>query len=834
MQFSTLKKNRFSFITSCLTIFAFLFFVNDGWGQKTWTGGASDGLWASAANWSGNSVPISSDQVLLDNSTVSGNYTVTLPSGNVSTSLVRLTITPSGSNKITLVLPSGNTSSTGLSVGDNTSSTDDIILDNGAILKNSSGASSGNTIATNSTSNGTFRINNGGRYIHNTVRGATTGLAAQLSSVSGTELGIFEFDTPSGTSNFSPSASGRVYGSLVFSNTLATSFNYTVSGSTACTIRGNLEINANASFVSSMTAALNIAGDFIFNGTTLTIPSGQSVFFNGTNQNISGLNQISFVSPVTINSGSTLNISANSSISTTNTFTITGSLVLKSNTTGTGRIAASSGSFSGNVTVERYIAGGNSNGSPGRRAFRFLSHPFTSDLSLTPLLASGNIDISGVAGQGFTSTTTNNPSAFWYDPTAVGAGSGSNDPGWVAFNRTDGSTVGSNHNLWKSGNGIRVLFRGAKGEGLTFNGTNYTLSDVTLSLTGTINTGAKSFTLPASANDQWSLVGNPYPSPIDIRTLLFTKYNGGAGNIGTNAYVWNPNKSGTTRGGYDAIDISTAGSYILPTYGVVLVQNKTASANVINFAESDKSGTSANLGFRTLIPGTTIGVDLVDAENNEVLDDYNLRFDNKALTSTFGDTRDGGKLLNNYSIYSLSESDNRMLKVDSRPIPSTDESIVRLGIYSSSPKLMKINFTDLNLPLGMDAYLKDNFLNKKELITGITYCYNFEVTSDANSHGENRFELIMQKAPAPPITKLSVTVGPNPSTDFVQVKMQAPKAELTSLRIVGVDGKTVESMNLGSVDQINKQISVKRFVAGTYLLQVIHGAEVVTEKIIKQ
>src|ERR1043165_9325534 len=152
-------------------------YVGDG------LGGAGDGLFGTAGNWSPSGVPGSGDDVTIDNSVVSGTYTVTLPTGATLTTIRTLTINPSGANNITLTLPSGNTATIGLTVGDGATGNDDILLNNGAILKNSSGASSGTAITF--AANSTFRINNGARYIHNTTTG-NAGINAVLSTVSGT------------------------------------------------------------------------------------------------------------------------------------------------------------------------------------------------------------------------------------------------------------------------------------------------------------------------------------------------------------------------------------------------------------------------------------------------------------------------------------------------------------------------------------------------------------------------------------------------------------------------------------------------------------------------
>jgi len=545
--------------------------------------------------------------------------------------------------------------------------------------------------------------------------------------------------------------------------------------------------NGSALNLTGITATLN--GNIINNGNGLT---GTGALIINGNSSLSG-NSINFNGTLSVNSGATL---------TTNNL-----LTLTSTASNTARIAPSTGSISGNVTVQRFIAGGASNGTPGRRGFRFLSHPFSSSLALTPLMASGNIDITGAGGatNGFTNNpnvgATNSASAFWYNPTAAGAGvttnSGENDNGWVPFTTGNGISDGANPNTWNRGQGIRVLFRGAKGEGLNYNGNNYTLSDVTLSLSGAVNMGNQTFNLPAGGNDQWNLVGNPYASPINVRSLLATQRTGGL-LIGATAYVYNPNKVGTTRGGYDAVDVSSAGNYTLPAYGVILVQSKQATASTINIVEADKT-TGADLGFRTQVQGVAVGIHLIDASNNALLDEYNLRFSNMALNGTIGDVADGGKLLNNYSLYSLSEDDNKMLQLDSRPLPNISQgnSTVRLGIYSSTAKQMLLQITDLHLPTNTTVYLKDKWLNVEQAITSTSYQYSFATTADTGSKGNNRFELVFKQVVTLPVTFTKINAQQQANGSSIQVSWQvANEVNLSSYEVEkSDDGQTFNKAN---------------------------------------
>lgn len=223
----------------------------------TWDGEGSDGQWSTASNWSGNIVPVAGDDVILDNSVVTVSYIVSLPPGAVSTVINSLLISPSGSNTIRLILPVSNTIVPALDI---TGSGDVLVLNNGSILQNSSGAIGGLPISVSNLP-GIFRINNGGRYIHNTFR-QHTALLDKLSSAPGTEDGTIEFDVPT-TTAYVISLTGRTVGNLVLSATAAGGTRtYTSSGSSPCIIKGDFTINSGVTFSSGFSADFIIRGDF--------------------------------------------------------------------------------------------------------------------------------------------------------------------------------------------------------------------------------------------------------------------------------------------------------------------------------------------------------------------------------------------------------------------------------------------------------------------------------------------------------------------------------------------------------------------------------------------
>ena len=244
-----------------------------------WDGGGDGLSWDDPVNWSTDAAPGITDDVILDNRFVTTDYTVYLPSGNITTEINSLVITPLAAQVITLVLPGSNTSSTGFIAN---SSGDAVILNKGAIFKNASGAVSGNTVSVAGT--GFFRINNGGRYIHNTPR-AHAGLVSRLSALPGTENGTFVFDVPGGA-GYVLSLSDRTFGTLVLSGEAAGGNKaYTANGTKQLTINGNLVLQSGARYAHSISNHIEVKGDCILAaGSVLDISTGS----NNTHLSIAG------------------------------------------------------------------------------------------------------------------------------------------------------------------------------------------------------------------------------------------------------------------------------------------------------------------------------------------------------------------------------------------------------------------------------------------------------------------------------------------------------------------------------------------------------------------
>lgn len=169
------------------------------------------------------------------------------------------------------------------------------------------------------TTTGTWQVNSGGTYIHNT----TSGVSSPLDSATLNTASNFIYR---GSSALAPSSSfsGRTYGNLSFESTSG-SWTASAAGAGALTINGDFTIGSGVTYTTTQTGVMTFAGNFTNNG-TLTNNTGTQVYtFTGTNKTIGGTGAINFET-WNVNSGANISLTSNVSIASTFTGTISGTL----------------------------------------------------------------------------------------------------------------------------------------------------------------------------------------------------------------------------------------------------------------------------------------------------------------------------------------------------------------------------------------------------------------------------------------------------------------------------------------------------------------------------
>ncbi len=569
-----------------------------------------------------------------------------------------------------------------------------------------------------------------------------------------------------------------------------------------------------------------VKGDLINNG---FVAQGGKVILNGAAaQAISGTGTVTYLE---------LNNSNGASITSGAKMTIFKSLTLTLGTLATGDslilgsdsneyyysncatidpIPATGAGITGNVIIRQYIRA-------GLRRYRFWSHPFSTYTSLSQV--QNYIDVTGTGGaaNGFVSTASNAPSAFRYNPLMGNSGLGS-DPGWRPF--TSAYATADSNRLHRH-QGIRLFMRGAKGEGLGY--APYAPSPVNIEQWGPVNQGNQTVTLQkgGGANQDYNMVGNPYPSPVDIGTVLFNAK--ASGNVtGAGYYIWNTFLGAAGQFQVIFYPASSAVPYYLPENCAFQVR-AAHNGDTLNFSESNKSRTiTANL-LKEQAEYTTLK--LYDADYH-LYDMLYLRFSSNAKNEEdkdFDATKPPSPASLNF--YSLS-ADNQKLAIDSRPF--TIGNVVPLGINSTTAQNYIVKAENISVPDNKHLYLHDKLLKQFVLLQQGTE-YHFSITTDAKTQGEQRFELSMEPGSnAVNTTPLAVTVAPNPATDDVNVTFTSAKAEQVSVRVLDLSGVSIYQKDLGIKQSGSVRMSLSQFASGIYMVELTSGNEKVVQRLIKE
>ncbi len=556
------------------------------------------------------------------------------------------------------------------------------------------------------------------------------------------------------------------------------------------------------------------AGTVVMNGT-----SAQAIKGAGTLNNL----QISNANGVTIDPAAHVKI-VRSVVMQAGTLETNDSLELTSqDTTGSAYISAIpvGASIRGKVQADQYVQG-------GYRRFRFWSHPFADTMSLGQIQRYIDITGTGGAANGFTTTASNAPSAFRYDP-LTGNDTLGNDPGWKAFTKINTSAADSDK--LHPGQGIRLFFRGAKGEGLGYLGYYgmYIPSSVIVKMMGKVNQGpvtvrmAKGSTNPA--HQEFNMLGNPYPSPVDIGTILYNAKQ--SGNVtGSAFYLWVPSVG--AGGQYIAVPIGTAAPepYHIPAYAAFQVR-AAHNGDSLNFVETDKRTAADNYLFRKASPFVALNV--YDGDDH-LWDMLRIKFDSLATDATDNDV-DAVKLMGaDFNFYSLS-SDNSRMAIDARPF--TAGKAIPLGVSSSYAQSFVIKADNVVVPEGKVLVLHDKLLDKyTELLAGAQY--SFAITGNKNTQGNDRLELQLKPGVNNNTVAVAVTLMPNPANDVVTVSVKLPAEAEASVRVTDITGTCVYAKNIGKLLYGSVQMDLSAYAPGVYMVEVSAGDQKVTRKLVKE
>ena len=514
--------------------------------------------------------------------------------------------------------------------------------------------------------------------------------------------------------------------------------------------------------------------------------SGKNFGFNNvsvTSSSISG--DISFTD-LTIGSGETITINSSGSLNISNTLTNNGTIVMNSSSNEYSSLIAGSKAGSGTYTYNRYVA--------STSTFDLTSAPFT--------------------GQTFSDLLSNNSGVIYYNPsdgTQHVYGPFNNDSG--AYVQYDSDTDGNQ--TMDAGLGFRT-------------GTD---SGATLAITGTFETS--NVTEPISLGShatygRWNLIGNPFPSYLDLYDFFVNNALSGNFESGTYNAVYTydgDDSNGSVWTIYNGNNSS--GQYIAP--GQAFFVASASSGHTVDFNTSWQSVS----GGDDFLPGERRPNDdsfgqNASSSNSKI--SLALSFDGSkfAVTDIYLNTRassgldvgyDAGTFANqagSLGLYSfLADGSHPETKLAIQAVSNniSDPVVIPIGINAQSGIDYTIKLKERPQQEGVFVYLKDKLDNSMTLLTDEDYSFN----TSTDLQGDGRFEIHLS---AFALSTFDISKAPYSMIGLrgkVQVTGELSKGDV--ITILDLRGRTLAKQTVNSPTQ-SATVKLNGVSKGVYIGKV--------------
>jgi len=591
-----------------------------------------------------------------------------------------------------------------------------------------------------------------------TVTGSVT-----LYSKPGVDLSLPEsWGVASNGTGSSPVDFSRSEHTFIVKNNAATGGNLTIAG-TLDLANAVTTISANTTLVAGYVIR---SGTGSFAGTatsSLTVRGTSTIYFQSANDILKNLSILGGTTTL----GTSLNIVAGSFPGTVTlndgSLNTGNNLVLKSSALGTARLGALTGgaTISGSVTIERYI--------PSARGWRLLSVPISSVAAPTinqawqeaATTASSNVNpnpgyggfiTGGTTAYGFDQSATNNASIKIFDNSTN------------SFVRLP-ATVGTNIPITNYP-AYFLYLRGDRSINL-MQGLSAAITSTTLRMKGQIKTGDQVISVNAG---NYTLVGNPYPAPIDFKTITKS-------NTANTMYMWDPKLAGSYGlGGYVTLSWNSAtgtydktasaspvSQYIASGEAFLVGSADHTNPGTITIKETDKVTDGSDLVFRSAADAQQVRVNMYsvgNADSLSLLDGLLTTYDDQNINLV--DNDDAKKLSgSNQSIGHM--RNNAVLSIERRKtITEADTSFI--VIYQMKVQNYKLEIDMSNMDAtNTVAVLKDTYADSNNnIILNLngTTMVPFSINSNPASYAVSRFSIVFQPLAPVPVNFISVKAQP--------------------------------------------------------------------------
>jgi hypothetical protein len=397
----------------------------------------------------------------------------------------------------------------------------------------------------------------------------------------------------------------------------------------------------------------------------------------------------------------------------------------------------------------------------------------------------------------------------WVAAAGIATGQGSN----IAIGSFQNGTPDGTTGPWEYFTGTASNFTSGKGYAMK------KLSEGMFIFNGQLPAGTQNINITQGSGSNWNLIGNPFPSYIDVNQFLSINTNPLA-NAFQAIYVWNSDANS-----YKAI---TTG-YIAP--GQAFFVNSSSSSTTVNVTEAMLSHQKNVVFYKNSAkPKEVIQINISDNKVTKTTEIEFLQNKTKGLDPRFDIGLFDG-VNSDLSIYTHLLENNEGIKFQKQTLPNTDfeTTVIPLGVQAEAGKEITISTKTQNLPEGLNIFIEDRVLNTFTKLNEANA--NYKVTLNEPLDDVGRFYI---HTSSKNVLNTNDIVLQNVTIYKVNAKTLRISGlsvgELTKLKMYNVLGKEVLSVYFKA--ERTKDIQLSKFSKGIYFVQLKNNQGTLNKKII--